>query len=80
MTPACSPPTTTSTTAFPARSSAMVSGSIIGFLSYRDVQELLFARGIDVTHEAIRQWGRKFGQEYANQLRPDSLAPGINGM
>ena len=38
-------------------------------LSYRDVQELLFARGIDVTHEAIRQWGRKFGQEYANQLK-----------
>ena len=25
-------------------------------LSYRDVQELLFERGIDVTHEAIRQW------------------------
>jgi hypothetical protein len=24
-------------------------------LSYRDVQELLFERGIDVTHEAIRQ-------------------------
>ena len=30
-------------------------------LSYRDVQELLFARGIDVTHEAIRQWCLKFG-------------------
>jgi putative transposase len=38
-------------------------------LSYRDVQELLFARGIYVTHEAIRQWCLKFGQEYANQLR-----------
>ena len=25
-------------------------------LSYRDVQELLFEHGIDVTHEAIRQW------------------------
>jgi transposase-like protein len=25
-------------------------------LSYRDGQELLFERGIDVTHEAIRQW------------------------
>ena len=24
-------------------------------LSYRDVHELLFERGIDVTHEAIRQ-------------------------
>jgi tetratricopeptide (TPR) repeat protein len=38
-------------------------------LSYRDVQELLFERGIDITHEAIRQWCRKFGQDYANQLK-----------
>ena len=32
-------------------------------LSYRDVEELLFARGIIVTYEAIRQWCRKFGQQ-----------------
>ena len=32
-------------------------------LSYRDVQELLLERGIDVTHEAIRQWCLKFGQD-----------------
>jgi len=38
-------------------------------LSYRDVQELLFERGIDVSHEAIRKWCRKFGQDYANRLR-----------
>src|SRR5256712_12589048 len=38
-------------------------------LSYRDVQELLCERGIDVTHEAIRQWCLKFGQDYANQLK-----------
>jgi putative transposase len=38
-------------------------------LSYRDVQELLFERGIAVTYEAIRQWCGKFGQDYANQLR-----------
>jgi putative transposase len=31
-------------------------------LSYRDVEELLFARGIIVTYEAIRKWCRKFGQ------------------
>jgi hypothetical protein len=29
-------------------------------LSYRDVQELLFERGITVSHEAIRQWCWKF--------------------
>jgi putative transposase len=38
-------------------------------LSYRDVKELLFARGIIVTYETIRQWCRTFGQDYANQLR-----------
>jgi putative transposase len=38
-------------------------------LSYRDVEELLFARGVMVTYEAIRQWGQKFGQASANQRR-----------
>ena len=38
-------------------------------LSYREVQELLGARGIDVTHEALRPWGRKLGQDDAHQLR-----------
>jgi len=45
-------------------------------LSYRDVQELLFERGIDVTHEAIRQWCLKFGQDYANQLKHRRAPPG----
>jgi putative transposase len=38
-------------------------------LSYRDVEELLCAREIIVTYEAIRQWCLKFGQDFANQLR-----------
>jgi putative transposase len=38
-------------------------------LSYRDGEECLCARGIIVTSEAIRQRCRKFGQQYANQLR-----------
>src|SRR5438309_632291 len=45
-------------------------------LSYRDVQELLFERGITVSHEAIRQWCRKFGQDYANRLRHRRAQPG----
>jgi putative transposase len=45
-------------------------------LSYRDVQELLFERGITVSHEAVRQWSRKFGQEYANRLRRRRPQPG----
>src|SRR5919201_5240401 len=45
-------------------------------LSHRDVEELLFARGILVSYEAIRTWCRKFGQAYANQLRRRRPRPG----
>jgi putative transposase len=45
-------------------------------LSYRDVEELLFARGIIVTYEAIRKWCRKFGQQYANEVRRRRPKPG----
>ena len=38
-------------------------------LSYRDVEELLFVRGILVTYEAIRKWCRKFGPDYARRLK-----------
>jgi putative transposase len=45
-------------------------------LSSRGVEELLFARGVDVTYEAIRQWCLKFGQDYANRLRRRRPQPG----
>jgi putative transposase len=45
-------------------------------LSYRDVEELLFARGISVTYKTIRKWCLKFGQAYANQLRRRRPRPG----
>jgi putative transposase len=45
-------------------------------LSYRDVEELLFARGIIVTYEAIRKWCLKFGQPDANLLRRRRPRPG----
>ncbi|MDP9312683.1 MAG: IS6 family transposase [Chloroflexota bacterium] len=45
-------------------------------LSFRDVEELLFARGIIVTYETIRQWCLKFGQTYANRLRRRRARPG----
>jgi len=38
-------------------------------LSLRMVDELLAARGIMVSHEAVRQWALKFGQAFANQIR-----------
>src|SRR3712207_9449570 len=30
---------------------------------------MLAARGILVSHETVRQWARKFGQDFANQIR-----------
>ena len=38
-------------------------------LSLRMVEELLAARGIIVSHETVRQWGLKFGQDFANRIR-----------
>ena len=45
-------------------------------LSYRDVEELFAARGINVTCETIRQGCLKFDQAYANQLRRRRPQPG----
>jgi putative transposase len=38
-------------------------------LSLRMVDEILAARGITVSYETVRQWARKFGQSFANQIR-----------
>ena len=38
-------------------------------LSYRDVQELLFERGIDVSQETVRAWCGHFGPDIAEALR-----------
>src|SRR3954454_22095288 len=38
-------------------------------LSLRMVEEMLAARGIVVSHEPVRQWARKFGQDFANRIR-----------
>src|SRR3954449_11272755 len=40
------------------------------------VEEMLAARGIEVSHETVRQWGRKFGQDFANQIRRKLPDPG----
>ena len=45
-------------------------------LSLRDVQELMFERGVDVSYETIRAWCDRFGQDYANQLRRRGPRPG----
>jgi putative transposase len=38
-------------------------------LSYRDVEELLAQRGLDISYETIRRWVRKFGSVIARRLR-----------
>ncbi len=38
-------------------------------LSLRMVEEMLAMRGITVSHETIRQWGLKFGREFAARIR-----------
>ena len=43
-------------------------------LSLRMVEEMLAARGICVTYETVRQWGKKFGKAFADQIR--RRAPG----
>jgi putative transposase len=37
-------------------------------LSYRDVQELLFERGVDVSHETVRTWCGRFSPDIAEAL------------
>ena len=38
-------------------------------MSYRDVEELLAERGIDVSYETVRRWAQKFGREYGRRIR-----------
>jgi putative transposase len=45
-------------------------------LSYRNVEELMTPRGVVLTYEAVRDWGRKLGQSCANQLRRRCPKPG----
>ncbi len=50
-------------------------------LSFRDVEELMAARGIDVSYETIRCWTIKFGPQIARRLkklRPPLLHAGIS--
>ena len=38
-------------------------------LSYRDVEDMLAERGIDVSYETVRRWTLKFGGIIARKLR-----------
>ena len=45
-------------------------------LSSRDVEEIMAMRGVTLTYEAFREWCRKFGQTFANELRRRRPRPG----
>ena len=38
-------------------------------LSLRNVEDLLFERGIDIRHETVRLWWNRFGPMFAAEIR-----------
>ena len=44
-------------------------------LSLRDVEEMMAARGVEVSYETIRCWALKFGQAFACNLRRSRPSP-----
>jgi hypothetical protein len=45
-------------------------------LSLRDVETILAARGVVVSYESIREWGLRFGRQFANTLKRRRPRPG----
>jgi putative transposase len=45
-------------------------------LSFREVEEMMLARGVVVSYETIRRWCAKFGPVYAAELRRRRPRPG----
>ncbi|MDV6212660.1 IS6 family transposase [Rhodococcus erythropolis] len=45
-------------------------------LSFREIELLMTARGIEVSYETIRTWCARFGSEYARRLRQRAPRPG----
>ena len=45
-------------------------------LSLRDIELILAGRGIGATHESVRRWCLKFGEEFARKLRKQRPRPG----
>ena len=44
-------------------------------LSYRDIEDLLAERGLDVSYESIRRWFKKFGPQIAHNIRRARSTP-----
>ena len=48
-------------------------------LSLRMVEEMLAARGVDVSHESVRNWAKKFGREFSNAFAAAHRLAATNG-
>ena len=44
-------------------------------LSFRDVEELMIERGVDVSYETLRRWVDKFGSTYSKRVKSRSEPP-----
>ena len=44
-------------------------------MSFHDVEDLLYKRGVIVSYETIRSWVEKLGRQYAKVIRRDRPAP-----
>jgi len=44
-------------------------------LSYRDVSDLLLARGVVVSHQTIKKWNIRFGMLYADEIKKRRRKP-----
>jgi len=49
-------------------------------LGYRDVEELLAERGLDISYETVRRWVLKFGPAIARRLRRRRPRPATAGI
>jgi putative transposase len=45
-------------------------------LGLRDIPEVMAARGVEVSHETVREWCDKFGAAYAKEIRRRRPRPG----
>ncbi|MGF6265323.1 transposase-like protein [Paraburkholderia youngii] len=45
-------------------------------LGLRNIEELLFERGVTVSYETIRRWYEKFGVGFAHRIRASRRKPG----
>jgi len=49
-------------------------------LSLRDVEDLLYERGVDVSYEAVRYWWHRFGSQFARQIKKKRRAGGMRSI